>query len=456
MDQCLDNSAACSSPQSLLALGYTYSTGTGPLGGPNNNGSPRSQTIVGAGLALTQTYTYDGWDRLTGMQETGSTSTLNESYCYDAFGNRAVLTRPGLSPLIPQVTSCTANEVALLFPSNRWSGRTYDAAGALSFDGQSNLRMDAEMRLRQSNGNATPSAITTYEYDGDGRRVAKDTVGGGRTVFVYDAFGQLTAEYGGSSDLGGTPPYSLHSDALGSTRLTTDLNGTVVRRTDYWPFGQEINSLTQDAPYRTTAMGYNSALRTPSTLFTGKERDAETGLDYFGARYLSSAQGRFVSPDPKLLSDRHITDPRKWNRYAYVLNSPLMLIDPNGLEEKYKSKVLNVLSDASQIVGFRLGVGPGVKEKITIGGQGAEVGVAAMANIKTPLLNPIMASISGTAEVGFKVQLGHLAGKAQLKGEATVIKDGVLSLGVENKSGLSAGLSGSGSKVGTSSNETAV
>ena len=103
-----------------------------------------------------------------------------------------------------------------------------------------------------------------------------------------------------------------------------------MRRTDFWPFGQEINSLTQAAPFRTTAMGYNSALRTPSTLFTGKERDAETGLDYFGARYLSSAQGRFTSPDP-LNESGNPKGPQSWNRYTYVLNNPLRFIDPNGL-----------------------------------------------------------------------------------------------------------------------------
>ncbi|MBN8733917.1 MAG: RHS repeat-associated core domain-containing protein [Acidobacteria bacterium] len=68
--------------------------------------------------------------------------------------------------------------------------------------------------------------------------------------------------------------------------------------------------------------------------FTGKERDAETGLDYFGARYMSAAQGRFTSPDPKLFSTRTIGNPQKWNRYAYVLNNPLVFIDPDGLEER--------------------------------------------------------------------------------------------------------------------------
>ena len=41
--------------------------------------------------------------------------------------------------------------------------------------------------------------------------------------------------------------------------------------------------------------------------FTGRERDAETGLDYFGARYMSAAQGRFTSPDPISGTPLHVT-----------------------------------------------------------------------------------------------------------------------------------------------------
>ncbi|MBN8729676.1 MAG: RHS repeat-associated core domain-containing protein [Acidobacteria bacterium] len=67
--------------------------------------------------------------------------------------------------------------------------------------------------------------------------------------------------------------------------------------------------------------------------FTGKERDAETGLDYFGARYMASAQGRFTTPDPKGHSMRTMANPQKWNKYSYVLNNPLALVDPDGLEE---------------------------------------------------------------------------------------------------------------------------
>ena len=65
-------------------------------------------------------------------------------------------------------------------------------------------------------------------------------------------------------------------------------------------------------------------------LSTGKERDGETGLDYFGARYFSGAQGRFTGTDPKAFSKRTIENPQKWNKYAYVLNNPLALFDPDG------------------------------------------------------------------------------------------------------------------------------
>ncbi len=63
---------------------------------------------------------------------------------------------------------------------------------------------------------------------------------------------------------------------------------------------------------------------------TGKERDTESGLDYFGARYYGSNMGRFMSPDP-LLSSGRPENPQTWNRYTYGLNNPLSIIDPTGL-----------------------------------------------------------------------------------------------------------------------------
>src|SRR5205807_4794685 len=81
---------------------------------------------------------------------------------------------------------------------------------------------------------------------------------------------------------------------------------------------------------RTTAQGYgmHDGVRQQ---FTSKERDNETGLDYFGARYYSSAQGRFTSVDPEN-AGADPSDPQSWNGYAYARNNPLKYTDPNGQE----------------------------------------------------------------------------------------------------------------------------
>jgi RHS repeat-associated protein len=65
--------------------------------------------------------------------------------------------------------------------------------------------------------------------------------------------------------------------------------------------------------------------------FTGKERDTESGNDYFGARYYGSSMGRFLSPDPQGNSYADFSNPQSWNMYAYVLNNPLKFTDPTGM-----------------------------------------------------------------------------------------------------------------------------
>jgi RHS repeat-associated protein len=72
------------------------------------------------------------------------------------------------------------------------------------------------------------------------------------------------------------------------------------------------------------------------SFLTQKERDVETGLDYFLARYYSNVQGRFTSYDP-LLESAKSAMPQSWNRYTYCLNNPLMYVDPDGLTW-YKKK----------------------------------------------------------------------------------------------------------------------
>jgi RHS repeat-associated protein len=68
--------------------------------------------------------------------------------------------------------------------------------------------------------------------------------------------------------------------------------------------------------------------------FTGKERDAESGLDEFGARYYGSSLGRFMQPDwaaaPTAVPYAHYGNPQSLNLYAYVENNPTTTGDPDG------------------------------------------------------------------------------------------------------------------------------
>src|SRR6202035_3442774 len=68
--------------------------------------------------------------------------------------------------------------------------------------------------------------------------------------------------------------------------------------------------------------------------FTGKERDSESGLDNFGARYFGSSLGRFMTPDwavkPTTVPYAKFGDPQTLNLYSYVENGPLNRIDPDG------------------------------------------------------------------------------------------------------------------------------
>lgn len=101
-----------------------------------------------------------------------------------------------------------------------------------------------------------------------------------------------------------------HTDAIGSVRMTTDYAGSVVERLDYQPFGEPL------------------AASSERRRFTGAERDADTGFDYLGARYLSSTIGRFTRSDD--LGFGNPLDPQSMNLYAYVYNNPLRYVDPTG------------------------------------------------------------------------------------------------------------------------------
>ena len=142
------------------------------------------------------------------------------------------------------------------------------------------------------------------------------------TVFVYDASGQLVAEYSTTPSAEAKINY-LTADHLGTPRINTDQTGAVTARHDYMPFGEEIFSYGG----RTSGLGY--ATDSVRKQFTGYERDNESELDFAQARFYSSALGRFFSVDPENALGKE-DYPQSWNSYAYVINNPLALRDPDG------------------------------------------------------------------------------------------------------------------------------
>jgi RHS repeat-associated protein len=107
---------------------------------------------------------------------------------------------------------------------------------------------------------------------------------------------------------------------VGSHTVITDSSGVRLRESDYYPFGGErvvLNNLSDEAHK-----------------FSGKERDAESGLDYFGARYYSYRMGRFATPDwsaaPVPVPYADLGNPQSLNLYSYVQNNPITGVDPDG------------------------------------------------------------------------------------------------------------------------------
>lgn len=103
-----------------------------------------------------------------------------------------------------------------------------------------------------------------------------------------------------------------HTDPLGSVRLVTAESGALIERVDYDVFGE-----TQTPSFSTRQ-------------FAGKERDLETGFDYFGGRYYAAALGRFSTVDPAYVIEENIANPQLFNRYTYAVNNPLRYTDPDG------------------------------------------------------------------------------------------------------------------------------
>ena len=315
----------------LLKLNFAYGTTA-------NNGNVLSQTITTPSethgtttypaFVATQIYSYDSLNRLKSAEETSPTQPgWKQTFLYDRFGNRNFDTGSdanGIKTTTLPLGCATAVCNPQIDPAtNKLVGYAFDNAGNTKTDanGRQFVYDGENKQIVVKEANNTP--VGEYYYDGDGKRVKKIGYTNGQasetTIFVYDAGGKLVAEYANQIATTTAQVSYLTSDHLGSPRINTNENGAVIARHDYQPFGEEVA--------RTSYGG--DAVRKQ---FTAYERDNESDLDYAGARYYKSAHGRFNSPDPLLNSGRP-NAPKTWNRYAYVLNNPLKLVDPTGLYE---------------------------------------------------------------------------------------------------------------------------
>lgn len=228
-------------------------------------------------------------------------------------------------------------------------------SGDETYDGNNKYLYDAEGRICAVQ-NTTAGVMTGYIYDADGNRVAKGTItswgscdpslngfqtsnetdevhglGGEQvTEMAMGANGNMawahTNVWAGGKLLATYDPNGLHfylDDPLGTRRAQTDYAGVLEQTCASLPFGNQLNctgSITSPTEHH----------------FTGKERDVESGNDYFEARYYASSFGRFLIPDWSAKVEpvpyAKLDNPQTLNLYAYVLNNPLTVADSDGHE----------------------------------------------------------------------------------------------------------------------------
>ena len=244
------------------------------------------------------------------------------SYGYDRYGNRWSQTVTAGSGPSPSASFSGGN--------NRMDGSSYDASGHLLNDGAHSYAYDGEGRLVSVDGGATAS----YVYGPDGERwaatvngVTTETVTGqgwNRVVFSTSPGWSATEadlDLNGATPLiyNGTTPYLNLADWLQTARQRATPAGAVTERDLSLPFGDGL-----------------AVSGTPESNlhFTGKPRDTESNLDYFGARYYSSRWGRFLTPDwssdPEPVPYAILADPQSLNLYSYSGNNPVTFADQDG------------------------------------------------------------------------------------------------------------------------------
>jgi RHS repeat-associated protein len=272
-----------------------------------------SDNVMGQGNG----YGYDEFNRLISTSLSLGAQTF--SYTYDRYGNRWGQSAPQGGP----APSYTFNKT-----NNQISSYSYDAAGNILYDGMHTYTYDAEGNITQVDPGSTPTA--TYYYNALNQRVRADQ-GSTSREYVYNLSGQRTSIWDGNTRAQlqgqyywGSRPIAFysggnlhfqHQDELGTERVQTSYNGGVEGSFASLPWGDGYSASGSDLdPYH----------------FAQLDQDSESGTQHAQFRQDSSTQGRWMSPDPYDGSYR-MGNPQSFNRYGYVMNNPLSMTDPLGL-----------------------------------------------------------------------------------------------------------------------------
>ncbi len=267
-----------------------------------------------------EVFTYDELSRLREVHSGTLDGPLLEASSYDLIGNISSKLGQGnyaYDPLHPHAVAHTDN-----------GAYGYDEVGNQVTRPEQTLRYTAKNKLRSLDGT---NGSTAYEYDAQGTRVMKRTADG-LTVYAgglfeshwsatagwenryYIAAGaRVVAELVRSGS--GEKTYYVHDDHLGSVSTVTDASGTVVGEKKYDAFGKLVSS--------------TSGLQSVNRGFTGHEDEPDIGLVNMRGRMYDPQLGRFTSADPFVQAPALS---ESLNRYSYVWNNPLSLVDPSGYE----------------------------------------------------------------------------------------------------------------------------
>ncbi|SEN83297.1 RHS repeat-associated core domain-containing protein, partial [Lihuaxuella thermophila] len=256
-------------------------------------------------------YTYDADNKLKTVAEPNSNQT---DYTYDKNGN----------------VTHTYDDADQLTAVNG-TNYTYDANGNLISDGNRTYVYDAENRLTALK-NSSGATIASFTYRADGMRKTM-TTSSGTITFHYDEDNNVTYETDGSNNIVARYTYNSNNQPVSMTRGgktyyyqlnghgdvvgLTDANGALVATYEYDAYGNLVNETgTVENPYR----------------YAGYRYDKVTGLYYMQSRYYDPNTGRLLTRDTfEGFEDEQLG----LNRYIYVLNNPVMKVDPDGHYWRY-------------------------------------------------------------------------------------------------------------------------